>query len=50
MTTDTVETGLETLILRHMTGTTGLAVLADCVAKRPTAYVHLGYFLTNACR
>ena len=32
MTTDTSEKGLETLIMRHMTGTDGLAVVPDRVA------------------
>ena len=40
MTTDTSEKGLETLIMRHMTGTDGLAVTPGVVAERaarPTA-------------
>ena len=35
MTTDTSEKGLETLIMRHMTGTDGLAVAPNTVAERP---------------
>ena len=34
MTTDTSEKGLETLIMRHMTGTDGLAVTPNRVAER----------------
>jgi hypothetical protein len=33
MTTDTSEKGLETLIMRHMTGTDGLAVAPDLAAE-----------------
>ena len=44
MTTDTSEKGLETLIMRHMTGTDGLAV-APSVMSRPAApYGGTGYF------
>ncbi len=38
MTTDTSEKGLETLIMRHMTGTDGLAAAPHSVAKPPTPY------------
>ena len=38
MTTDTSEKGLETLIMRHMTGTDGLAVAPNRVAERPPPY------------
>jgi type I restriction enzyme R subunit len=38
MTTDISEKGLETLIVRHMTGTDGLAVAADHVAEAPSPY------------
>lgn len=43
MTTDTTEKGLETLIMRHMTGTDGLAVVPNRVAERPPAYGGTGY-------
>lgn len=46
MTTDTSEKGLETLIMRHLTGTDGLAVvpLAKGVAESATAYsTGIGY-------
>ena len=38
MTTDISEKGLESIIVRHMTGTTGLAVAPNRVAERPPAY------------
>jgi type I restriction enzyme R subunit len=43
MTTDTSEKGLETLIMRHMTGTDGLAVVANQVAEHPPSYGGTGY-------
>jgi len=43
MTTDTSEKGLETLIMRHMTGTDGLAVQPNMVAERPPPYGGTGY-------
>jgi type I restriction enzyme R subunit len=43
MTTDTSEKGLETLIMRHMTGTDGLAVVPNRVAERPPPYGGTGY-------
>jgi len=43
MTTDTSEKGLESIIVRHMTGTTGLAVAPNRVAERPPAYGGTGY-------
>jgi len=43
LTTDTSEKGLETLIVRHMTGTDGLAVAPNRVAERPPAYGGTGY-------
>ncbi len=43
MTTDASEKGLETLIVRHMTGTDGLAVVPDQVAERPPPYGGTGY-------
>jgi type I restriction enzyme R subunit len=43
MTTDTSEKGLETLIMRHMTGTDGLVVLPNRVAERPPPYGGTGY-------
>jgi type I restriction enzyme R subunit len=43
MTTDISEKGLETLIMRHMTGTDGLAVSAGSVEEKPDA-TGTGYF------
>src|SRR5207247_11382446 len=43
MTTDTTEKGLETLIMRHMTGTDGLAVVPNRVAERLQPYGGTGY-------
>ncbi len=43
MPTNTSEAGLETLIMRHMTGTDGLAVPPDTALERPDA-VGTGYF------
>ena len=43
MTTDTSEKGLETIIMRHMTGTDGLAVMPNMVAERPPPYGGTGY-------
>src|SRR5213593_1789127 len=48
MTTDTSEKGLETLITGHMTGTDGLAVVPDRVAKRPPPYGGTGYTAGSA--
>ena len=48
MTTDTSEKGLETLIMRHMTGVDGLAVAADMVAEPPAPYGGTGYFAGSA--
>ncbi len=48
MTTDTSEKGLETLIMRHMTGTEGLAVQPNSVAERPPAYGGTGYTAGSA--
>ena len=36
--TDTSEKGLETLIMRHMTGADGLGVTPNSVAERQPAY------------
>src|SRR5438046_8890256 len=44
MTTDTSEKGLETLIMRHMTGTDGLAVASGLVAEPPALSGGTGYF------
>ena len=41
--TDTSEKGFETLIMRHMTGTDGLAVAPNRVAERPASYGGIGY-------
>ena len=48
MTTDTSEKGLETLIMRHMTGTDGLFVAANIVAERPPAEGGTGYSAGSA--
>ncbi len=47
MPTNTSEAGLETLIVRHMTGTHGLAVAPGAVAERPEAS-GTGYFAGSA--
>ncbi len=44
MTTDTSEKGLETLIMRHMTGTDGIAVTPGIVAEPPAPNGGTGYF------
>jgi type I restriction enzyme R subunit len=43
MTTDTSEKGLETLIMRHMTGTDGLVVIPNRVAEPPPPCGGTGY-------
>jgi len=48
MTTDTSEKGLESLIMRHMTGTDGLAVVPNMVAERPPPYGGTGYTAGSA--
>src|SRR5580700_6864232 len=48
MTTDTSEKGLETLIMRYMTGTEGLAVAPNRVAERPPPYGGTGYTAGSA--
>ena len=48
MTIDTSEKGLETLIMRHMTGTDGLVVAPNRVAERPPPYGGTGYTAGNA--
>lgn len=48
MSTDTTEKGLETLIMRHMTGTGGLAVPPNMAAERPPAYGGTGYIAGSA--
>ena len=48
MTTDTSEKGLETLIIRHMTGTDGLAVGPNRVAEWPPPYGGTGYTAGSA--
>ena len=46
--TDISEKGLETLIMRHMTGTDGLAVIPNRVAEPPPPYGGTGYFAGSA--
>ena len=48
MTSDTSEKGLETLIVRHMTGADGLAVVPNRVAERPPPYGGTGYAAGSA--
>ena len=48
MTTDTSEKGLETLIMRHMTGVDGLAVMPNRVTEPPAPYGGTGYFAGSA--
>ncbi|MGD9983452.1 MAG: type I restriction endonuclease subunit R [Porticoccaceae bacterium] len=48
MTTDTTEKGLETLIMRHMTGADGLAVAQDRVALQRPPYGGTGYTAGSA--
>jgi type I restriction enzyme, R subunit len=48
MTTDTSEKGLETLIMRHMTGADGLAVTPGIVAEPPPSYGGTDYFAGSA--
>jgi type I restriction enzyme R subunit len=48
LTTDISEAGLETLIMRHMTGTDGLAVAPNMVAERPPRYGGTGYTAGSA--
>lgn len=48
MTTDTSEKGLESLIVRHMTGTDGLAAQPNRVAERPPPYGGSGYTAGSA--
>jgi len=44
MTTDTSEKGLESLIVRHMTGTDGMAVVPGAMTEPPAPYGGTGYF------
>jgi type I restriction enzyme R subunit len=48
MTTDTSEKGLETLIMRHMTGVDGLAVTPNSTGEPPAPYGGTGYFAGSA--
>src|SRR5213594_3985421 len=48
MSTDTSEKGLETLIMRHMTGDDGLAVIPNMVAERPPPFGGTGYTAGSA--
>ena len=48
MTTDTSEKGLETLIMRHMTGSDGIKVTPGMVAEAPAPYGGTGYFAGSA--
>lgn len=46
--TDTSEKGLETLIVRYMTGTDGLVVTPDVIAEPLASYGGTGYFAGSA--
>ena len=48
MTTDTSEKGLETLIVRHMTGTDGIAILPNMIAEPAAPYSGTGYIAGSA--
>ncbi|MDH3460697.1 MAG: hypothetical protein OEM00_06895 [Burkholderiaceae bacterium] len=48
MTTDTSEKGLETLIMRHMTGADGIAVAPNIVAEQRAPYGGTGYIAGSA--
>jgi type I restriction enzyme, R subunit len=48
MTTDISEKGLETLIMRHMTGEDGLAVMPNMAAERSVPYGGTGYIAGSA--
>ncbi len=48
MTTDISEKGLESLIMRQMTGTDGLAVVPNMAAERPPPYGGTGYTAGSA--
>lgn len=48
MSTDTSEKGLETLIMRHMTGEDGLAVVPNRAAERLAPYGGTGYIAGSA--
>ncbi|MBM4310420.1 MAG: type I restriction endonuclease subunit R [Deltaproteobacteria bacterium] len=48
MTTDISEKGLETLIMRHMTGTDGRAVAPNMAAEAPPTYGGTGYIAGTA--
>ena len=48
MSTDTSEKGLETLIMRHMTGEDGLAVVPNMAAERLAPYGGTGYIAGSA--
>jgi type I restriction enzyme R subunit len=48
MPTDISEKGLETLLMRHMTGTDGLAVVPNHVAEQPPSYGGTGYTAGSA--
>jgi type I restriction enzyme R subunit len=48
MTTDTSEKGLETLIMRYLTGMDGLAVVPNRVAEPPPPYGGTGYTAGSA--
>lgn len=48
MSTDTSEKGLETLIMRHLTGVDGLNVAPNTITKHPVPYGGIGYIAGSA--
>jgi type I restriction enzyme, R subunit len=48
VTTDTREKGLETLIMRHMTGEDGMAVLPEVAAGKLPPFGGAGYIAGSA--
>jgi len=47
MSTDTSEKGLESLIVRHMTGTDGMAVVPGAMTEPPAPYGGTGYLASS---
>ena len=47
MSTDISEKGLESLIVRHMTGTDGLAIVPGAMTEPPAPYGGTGYFASS---
>ena len=49
MSTDISEKGLESLIVRHMTGTDGLDIRPGAMPEPPAADSGTGYFAVGGC-